>query len=74
MQQSVQYKEFEKSQKTMDKIREAGLDKYIGDKVEVESKYNIKKILGYGATSVVYLADFTPAQYPKKVKICNSQV
>ena len=40
----------------MEKIKEANLEKYIGEKIEVESKYNIKNILGYGATSVVYRA------------------
>jgi len=69
--QSIAFKEFEKSQGTMEKIREAGLEKYIGDKVEVEDKYTIRKILGYGATSVVYKADFTPITCPKQVKIGN---
>ena len=58
----------------MDKIREIGLEKYIGDKVEVEDKYTIKKILGYGATSVVYKADFAPVSFPKQVKGGNEQL
>ena len=40
----------------MQKIREAGLEKEIDDSIEVEANYKIKKIVGYGATSVVYKA------------------
>lgn len=40
----------------MQKIKEAGLEKEIDDSIEVETDYKIKKIVGYGATSVVYKA------------------
>lgn len=52
----IKFREFKKSSKTMQKIREAGLEKEIGDSIEVEANYKIKKIVGYGATSVVYKA------------------
>jgi hypothetical protein len=40
----------------MQKIKEAGLENEIDDCIEVENNYKIKKIVGYGATSVVYKA------------------
>ena len=54
--QEIQFKQFENSKQIMERIKEANLEKYIGESVEVESKYSIKHIVGYGATSVVYKA------------------
>lgn len=54
--EKIKFREFKKSSKTMQKIREAGLEKEIDDSIEVEASYKIKKIVGYGATSVVYKA------------------
>lgn len=54
--EKIKFREFKKSSKTMQKIREAGLEKEIDDSIEVEANYKIKKIVGYGATSVVYKA------------------
>ena len=42
----------------MDKIKKAGLDKYITESVLVEAKYVIKSLIGYGATSAVYKAEY----------------
>tara|TARA_B100000780_G_C20847259_1_gene336708 strand:+ start:169 stop:504 length:336 start_codon:yes stop_codon:yes gene_type:complete len=54
--EKIKFREFKKSSKTMQKIREAGLENEIDDCIEVEATYKIKKIVGYGATSVVYKA------------------
>ena len=54
--EKIKFREFKKSSKTMQKIREAGLEKEIDDSIEVEANYKIKKIVGYGATSTVYKA------------------
>ena len=54
--EKVKFREFKKSDKTMQKIKEAGLENEIDDCIEVETTYKIKKIVGYGATSVVYKA------------------
>lgn len=54
--EKIKFREFKKSSKTMQKIKEAGLENEIDDSIEVESLYKIKKIVGYGATSVVYKA------------------
>lgn len=54
--EKVKFREFKKSEKTMQKIKEAGLENEIDDCIEVETNYKIKKVVGYGATSVVYKA------------------
>ena len=54
--EKIKFKEFKKSEKTMQRIKEAGLENEIDDCIEVEDCYKIKKIVGYGATSVVYKA------------------
>jgi len=54
--EKIKFREFKKSSKTMQKIKEAGLENEIDDSIEVEQTYKIKKIVGYGATSVVYKA------------------
>ena len=54
--EKVKFREFKKSEKTMQKIKDAGLENEIDDCIEVETCYKIKKIVGYGATSVVYKA------------------
>ena len=54
--EKIKFREFKKSEKTMQKIKEAGLENEIDDSIEVETNYKIKKIVGYGATSVVYKA------------------
>ena len=54
--EKIKFREFKKSSKTMQKIKEAGLENEIDDSIEVEANYKIKKIVGYGATSVVYKA------------------
>ena len=72
--EKIKFREFKKSSKTMQKIREAGLEKEIDDSIEVEANYKIKKIVGYGATSVVYKAyhvkdtDGAEETQPKKDK------
>ena len=54
--EKIKFREYKKSLKTMQKIKEAGLEKEIDDTVVVEANYKIKKIVGYGATSTVYKA------------------
>ena len=54
--EKIKFREFKKSSRTMQKIKEAGLENEIDDSIEVEANYKIKKIVGYGATSVVYKA------------------
>lgn len=54
--EKIKFRKFEKSSKTLQKIKEAGLQNEIDDYIEVENHYRIKKIVGYGATSVVYKA------------------
>jgi len=59
----------------MEKIRKAGLDRYIGNNVLVEAKYVIKSLIGYGATSAVYKAEqiekpVGPPQVTDSNKIC----
>ena len=54
--EKIKFREFKKSLRTMQKIKDAGLEKEIDDCVEVEANYKIKKIVGYGATSTVYKA------------------
>ena len=54
--QKVQHRKYENSVQTIQKIKDAGLDCDIDDVIEVEKKYRIQKIVGYGATSVVYKA------------------
>ena len=54
--EKIRFREFKKSLKTMQKIKEAGLENEIEDTIEVEANYKIKKIVGYGATSTVYKA------------------
>lgn len=54
--QPVQWREFKKSESTKRKIKEAGLENEIDDTVDVEANYNLRKIVGYGATSVVFKA------------------
>ena len=58
--QKVQHRKYENSAQTMQKIKNAGLDCEIDDVIEVEKKYRIQKIVGYGATSVVYKAHQSP--------------
>ena len=55
--EKIKFRQFQKSEKTMEKIRKAGLDRYIGNNVVVEAKYAIKSLIGYGATSAVYKAE-----------------
>lgn len=52
----IKYHTFEKSEETLKYIKEAGLEKEIGSSIVTEKNYKIKKIVGYGATSVVYKA------------------
>jgi len=40
----IKFRKFEKSTRTMQKIKEAGLENEIEDFIEVESNYKIKKI------------------------------
>ena len=54
--EKIKFRDFKKSVKTMQKIKEAGLENEIEDSIEVEANYKIKKIVGYGATSTVYKA------------------
>ena len=54
--EKIKFREFKKSVRTMQKIKEAGLENEIEDSIEVEANYKIKKIVGYGATSTVYKA------------------
>ena len=42
--------------KTKQKIKEAGLENEIDNTIEVEANYNLRKIVGYGATSTVLKA------------------
>ena len=62
----IKYRKFQKSNLTKQQIKEAGLEKEIDDFVEVESNYKIKKIVGYGATSVVYKAYTLPESKDKR--------
>ena len=52
----IEFKRFEQSKKTMETLKGQGLDSKIDNYIDVESNYDIKKIVGYGATSVVYKA------------------
>lgn len=52
----IKFHTFEKSKETMKYIKEAGLENEIGASIVTEKNFKIRKIVGYGATSVVYKA------------------
>jgi len=52
----IKFHTFEKSKETLKYIKEAGLENEIGASIITERNYKIRKIVGYGATSVVYKA------------------
>ena len=52
----IKFHTFEKSKETLKYIKEAGLENEIGANIVTERNYKIRKIVGYGATSVVYKA------------------
>lgn len=54
--QKIKYHTFEKSKETMKYIKDAGLENEIDSSIVTEKNFKIRKIVGYGATSVVYKA------------------
>jgi hypothetical protein len=54
--QKIKFHTFQKSVETMKYIKDAGLEKEIDAAIVTEKNFKIRKIVGYGATSVVYKA------------------
>ena len=78
--QKIEFRRFEQSKKTMQTLRSSGLDSKIDNYIDVESNYEIQKIIGYGATSVVYKAQMqnngktTPVAIKKVRNIFESDI
>ena len=52
----IQFRKFEMSKKTLQTFKSSGLCDEIDSYIQVEGNYQIEKIVGYGATSIVYRA------------------
>lgn len=55
----IPFRKFEMSKKTLQTFKISGLCEDIDSYIQVEGNYQIEKIVGYGATSIVYRAAHT---------------
>jgi hypothetical protein len=58
----------------MEMIKRAGLEDKIESSIEVEENYQIKKVVGYGATSTVYKAFYFKNGDPFKQNISEIEM
>ena len=63
----ISYRMFEKTKDAKVYIKEMGLENEIDGTIEVEDDYKITKIVGFGATSVVYKAIHSGKQNKEKI-------
>jgi len=55
-------------------IKKAGLEDKIESSIEVEENYQIKKVVGYGATSTVYKAIYFKKGDPSQQGLSENEI